>query len=97
MPVAVFLTETSAPAITAPDASVTVPERVAPVTCARTGTETNKQNTKARNTPNVNTLFFKELPPTFISILLTLFYPPDPLTRLSRLTGPLSGRVHTNP
>src|SRR5882672_8877901 len=44
MPVAVFLTEISAPAITAPEASVIVPEIVAPVTCACSGRDTIRQN-----------------------------------------------------
>src|SRR5258708_35267378 len=44
MPVAVFLTEISAPTITPPDASVIVPEIVAPVTCARSGRDTTRQN-----------------------------------------------------
>src|SRR6267143_216309 len=44
MPVAVFLTEISAPTITPPEASVIVPEIVAPVTCARSGRDTIRQN-----------------------------------------------------
>src|ERR1700681_2984287 len=38
MPVPLFLTDTSAPGIIAPDASVTEPESVAPVTCECTET-----------------------------------------------------------
>src|SRR5712671_6089193 len=70
-PVAAFLAATCAPAITAPEASVTVPERVAPVTCARTGMEVNKQNTKARNTPVATNFFIKFLHISFV--------PPSPL------------------
>src|SRR6266404_9774355 len=44
MPVAVFLTEISAPTITPPDASVIVPEIVAPATCACSGRDTITQN-----------------------------------------------------
>src|SRR5882762_6507218 len=44
MPVAVFLTEIPAPTITPPDASVIVPEIVAPVTCAWVGRDTIRQN-----------------------------------------------------
>src|SRR5258705_5535862 len=44
MPVAVFLTEIPAPTITPPDASVIVPEIVAPVTCACSGRDTIRQN-----------------------------------------------------
>src|SRR6266446_10652721 len=44
MPVAVFLTEITAPTITPPDASVIVPEIVAPVTCACSGRDTIRQN-----------------------------------------------------
>src|SRR5260370_20611220 len=71
MPVAVFLIETCALAITAPEASVTVPLRVAPVTCARTGAEVNKQKTKARNTP-IATTFFISIPPSVVCTILTL-------------------------
>jgi hypothetical protein len=42
--VAVFLTEISAPGITAPEASVTLPEIVAPVTCPRSGRDTIRQS-----------------------------------------------------
>src|SRR5258706_11910948 len=44
MPVAVFLTEITAPTITPPDASVIVPEIVAPVTCECSGRDTIRQN-----------------------------------------------------
>jgi hypothetical protein len=44
----VFLAEICAPAMTAPDESVMVPESVAPVTCERAGIEKIQQN------PNTN-------------------------------------------
>src|SRR6266851_590174 len=52
MPVSVFLTEISAPAITAPVASVIVPEMVAPVTCACRGMDVIRPSARihAKNT-----------------------------------------------
>src|ERR1700676_2230255 len=58
-PVAVLLMETLASATGAPDASVTVPERVAPATCAWTGgdTRTASANTHT-NKPRQKTIRF---------------------------------------
>src|SRR5262249_48474953 len=49
-PVALFLIETMTPGITAPLASVTVPESVAPVTCACTDTPGKRLMAKTKKT-----------------------------------------------
>src|SRR5262249_40272814 len=49
-PVPLFLIETMTPGITAPLASVTVPESVAPVTCACTGALEGSVMAKAKKT-----------------------------------------------
>src|ERR1700676_4038895 len=49
MPVAVFVAETCAPAITDPDGSVTTPARVAPVTCEYVETAKDRLKTRTVN------------------------------------------------
>src|SRR5262249_18678533 len=49
-PVALFLIETCTPGITAPDESVTVPESVAPVTCACTDAAGRRVMAKTKKT-----------------------------------------------
>src|ERR1700691_3683378 len=53
---------TSAPAMTEPEGSVTVPESVAPVTCALAVDEMDRKNTKVRNAANPTADFLKRHP-----------------------------------
>jgi len=70
-PVAVFLMEILAPATTEPEASVTVPARVAPVTCEYAGTAVKQLSARARNTPKTTAIFFLNVKLHSIKFLLT--------------------------
>lgn len=59
IPVAVFLADTVALTTTAPDGSVTVPVRVAPVTCARTVADPNKQSASTKHPSEASEGCFK--------------------------------------
>src|SRR3977135_2205605 len=75
MPVAVFLTEIPAPTITPPDASVIVPESVAPATCACSGRDTIRQNPRI----HVNTAKLT----VFRFMLILLIHPCQSTSKIS--------------
>src|SRR5260370_36789373 len=66
--VSVFLADACAFGITAPEGSVIVPESVAPVTCARVGTEIRKLRASAANIRSLKAKF--ELRRTGMACLL---------------------------
>src|SRR5438132_7673689 len=80
-PVALFLIEIVTPGITAPLVSVTVPESVAPVTCAFVGTAGKSVNAKtkqtarrARNTPERRLIVASRVPSNSNAICFTFVH-----------------------
>src|SRR6202011_1376940 len=84
-PVATFLMEMCALEMTAPEASVTVPDTVAPVTCAQTGTETQRLSAKTTTVASLEAIFFEPI--------LDITGPSPAESRLSPARGQLQGGV----
>src|ERR1700739_4070287 len=70
MPVAVFLIEICVPATTAPEGSVAVPERVAPVTCAYATTPAIRLKNSVSNIAKLVVNFLDFLTPIRLSLMI---------------------------